>query len=65
MLFRSGVTAPVWANETVAFPGFLQRLTLSDFAGQSVQGPWTLKVVDTSPRNIGQLNGWSLTVSAP
>lgn len=33
---------------------------LSAFDGQSANGAWTLRIVDTTPLNYGQLNYWSI-----
>src|SRR5262249_50548074 len=36
---------------------------LSAFDGQSLQGTWTLQVLDTATGNVGALNSWSLHAS--
>lgn len=37
-------------------------MTLADFAGQDMQGDWTLEVVDRAKYDEGQINSWRLSV---
>ena len=64
-LTHDGVTATVWDKARASGSGFEHQVTLPDFAGRSAKGLWTLKVVDTAALDAGQLNSWSLTVTAP
>ncbi|MDY0062815.1 MAG: proprotein convertase P-domain-containing protein [Myxococcota bacterium] len=64
-LTHDGVTATVWDKARASGSGFEHQVTLPDFSGRSAKGLWTLKVVDTAALDAGQLNSWSLTVTAP
>lgn len=37
-------------------------LSLPDFDGLDPEGPWTLRVVDTAARDVGELRSWSLSI---
>ncbi|WP_337176243.1 Ig-like domain-containing protein [Paludisphaera sp.] len=49
-------------NGTAPYTGSFRPATgsLSALAGASIQGTWTLRVINTAARTVGTLTGWSL-----
>ncbi|MFO0751500.1 MAG: proprotein convertase P-domain-containing protein [Myxococcota bacterium] len=58
------VKKTVWDGQGTAGANIDKSFDLTDFAGKSSKGVWTLKVVDSEAVDTGTLDSWSITATS-
>lgn len=64
-LTHGGATETIWDNAGGSNDNVIGEFETTAFEGQSIEGSWTLTVVDSQRRDVGILNGWSLAFVIP
>jgi len=63
VLEKDGVKATLWDGAGAGGVEIDQSFDVSNFAGVSAKGNWTLRVVDQAAQDVGTLDAWSLTAT--
>jgi hypothetical protein len=62
-LTHGTVTKTIFKREGASADDVKTTFTITELAGASLAGAWTLKVVDTAAQDVGTLNSWKLDVT--
>jgi subtilisin-like proprotein convertase family protein len=63
VLYHGDTSHTLWQREGGSNDDIRTTFDVDTFDGQSLDGTWTLKVVDMAGWDEGTVNGWSLLVT--
>ncbi len=63
VLAHGDTSVTVWDREGTSTDDILGTFDVTAFDGQSLAGPWTLKVIDHAAADEGVVNSWALIVT--